>query len=213
MTDGVIDQFMADQGASELVTWDGSDLCAALIPFVFDPAVGEHGALIGHLARKNGHWKRPVVGEALVIVLGPDAYISPSWYASKLTHGRVVPTWNYVKAHVYGNLVVHDDREWVGAQARRLTARHEATEQEPWSVDDAPRRFIRGQLEGIVGVKLVISRVEGKAKLSQNRSREDIATVITGLTARGDHESASLVRNANMAPEAPSPKRPSGPEN
>ena len=100
---------------------------------------------------------------------GPDAYISPGWYASKAEHGRVVPTWNYVTAHVYGRLVVHDDPAWTEDLVRRLTTKHEAYRDHPWSVDDAPRNFIEGQLRAIVGIELEITRVEAKAKLSQNR--------------------------------------------
>ena len=104
---------------------------------------------------------------------GPgDAYITPGFYASKREHGRVVPTWNYVTAHVYGELVVHDDPVWVEDLVRRLTGKHEADREHPWSVDDAPRAFIEGQLRAIVGVELVVSRIEAKAKLSQNRPAE-----------------------------------------
>jgi transcriptional regulator len=138
-----------------------------------------------------------VLGEALVIVRGPDAYVTPSWYVTKSEHGRVVPTWNYVTAHVYGRLVVHDDPAWLEALVRRLTDRHEATNPLPWSVDDAPPKFIAGQLRAIVGVELVISRVEAKLKLSQNRSGADVDGVVAGLVARGDAASASAVRAAN----------------
>ena len=129
---------------------------------------------------------------------GPgDAYISPGFYPSKLENGRVVPTWNYVTAHVYGELVVHDDPVWVEDLVRRLTGKHEAYREHPWSVDDAPRAFIEGQLRAIVGVELVVSRIEAKAKLSQNRSAEDVEGVIAGLRERGDKEAADAVERAN----------------
>jgi transcriptional regulator len=137
-----------------------------------------------------------VLGEALVIVRGPDAYVSPGWHASKAEHGRVVPTWNYVTAHVHGRLVVHDDPGWVETLVRRLTDQHEAHSAQPWSVDDAPAAFVAGQLRAIVGVELVISRVEAKAKLSQNRPGADIDGVVAGLEARGDDVSAQAVRSA-----------------
>ncbi len=187
---------LADPGAADLITSTPVGLLATLLPFVYDPAVGEHGVLLGHLARNNPQWRRPVLGEALVIVRGPDAYVSPGWYASKAEHGRVVPTWNYVTAHVHGRLVVHDDPAWVEALVRRLTDQHEEHSPRPWSVDDAPATFVAGQLRAIVGVELVISRVEAKAKLSQNRPAADIDGVIDGLTARGDHASAQAVRAA-----------------
>lgn len=107
-----------------------------------------------------------------------------------------MPTWNHLTAHVYGHLVVHDDPAWVDAHVRRLTDRHEADMPRPWSVDDAPPAYIAGQLRAIVGVELVISRVEAKAKLSQNRPARDVDGVMRGLAARGDAASAEAVRAA-----------------
>jgi transcriptional regulator len=124
--------------------------------------------------------------------------VSPAWYESKREHGRVVPTWNYVTAHVYGRLVVHDDPAWVEDVVRRLTAKHEGMKGEPvWSVDDAPRPFIEGQLRAIVGLELQITRIEAKSKLSQNRPLADVEGVITGLAARGDERSSAAVKEAN----------------
>jgi transcriptional regulator len=180
-------------GALNLVTMTSQGLLATLLPFVFDPDAGEHGALQGHLARNNIQWSEPAVGEALAIIQGADAYVSPSWYASKAEHGRVVPTWNYTTAHVYGRLVIHDDPAWLERQVRRLTGVHEAGFEHPWSVDDAPGRFIAGQLRAIVGVELVITRIEAKAKLSQNRPEADVDGVVAGLSARGHTEAAADV--------------------
>jgi len=194
--DTEVRELLTHHGAADLVTAAASGLTATLIPFVYDPTVGKHGALLGHLARNNDQWRQQVIGDALVIVRGPDAYVSPSWYASTADHGRVVPTWNYVTAHVYGQLVIHDDPEWVDALVRRLTDRHEADSPRPWSVDDAPASFIAGQLRAIVGVELVISRVAAKAKLSQNRPAADIDGVITGLEGRGDTTTADAVQAA-----------------
>jgi transcriptional regulator len=132
-----------------------------------------------------------------VIVRGPDAYVSPSWYATKREHGRVVPTWNYVTAHVYGGLVVHDDPDWVEGLVRRLTAKHEGHRTEPWSVDDAPPRYVAGQLRAIVGVEVRVSRVEAKWKLSQNRPEADQEGVLVGLDAEpgaGSHAIADAMR-------------------
>jgi transcriptional regulator len=191
------DELLARHGAADLVTLTPQGLLATLLPFIYDPGAGERGALLGHLARNNDQWKAPAQGEALVIVRGPDAYVSPSWYASKAEHGRVVPTWNYVTAHVYGQLVVHDDPAWVEDIVRRLTAKHEAGNPAPWSVDDAPHQFVTGQLRAIVGVEVVISRIEAKAKLSQNRPGADIDGVIAGLRARADDRCAAAVERAN----------------
>jgi transcriptional regulator len=183
-------------------------LLATLIPFVFDPTVGEHGALLGHLARNNAQWSEPPIGESLVLIQGSDAYISPSWYASKAEHGRVVPTWNYSTAHVYGDLVVHDDPAWLDSLVRRLTDLHEAGSERPWSVDDAPERFIAGQLRAIVGVELRITRIEAKTKLSQNRSDADVDGVVAGLCARGQAESADDVARARRERSDRDPGRP-----
>ena len=174
-----------------------------MLPFAYEPSVGEHGALYGHVARNNDQWRKPARGESLAIVRGPDSYVSPSWYAAKAEHGRVVPTWNYLTAHVYGQLLVHDDPTWVEDVVRRLTAKHEAARlasprQPPaWSVDDAPRAFIEGQLRAIVGLELQITRIEAKAKLSQNRPVGDIAGIVDGLAARGDDPMATAVEHAN----------------
>jgi len=194
MNEAAVQRMLAAPGAADLVTATPSGLQATLLPFVYDPDVGEHGALLGHLARSNDQWRAEVLGEALVILRGPDAYVSPGWYPSKAEHGRVVPTWNYVTVHVHGRLVVHDDPQWVDALVRRLTNQHEAERSAPWSVDDAPSAYVAGQLRAIVGVELVIARIEAKAKLSQNRPAADIDGVVAGLTARGDLASADAVR-------------------
>jgi transcriptional regulator len=190
---------LRNPGLADLITATPDGLVATQLPLLHDPSVGEHGALLGHVARNNEHWRHEILGEALVVVRGPDAYISPGWYASKAEHGRVVPTWNYVTAHVYGRLVVHDDVVWLEDLVRRLTAQHEADMPNPWSPDDAPPAFFAGQLRAIVGVELVISRVAAKAKLSQNRPAADVDGVVAGLTERGDLASAEAVRAARVA--------------
>ncbi|KUM33790.1 FMN-binding negative transcriptional regulator [Arthrobacter sp. EPSL27] len=187
---------LANAGAANLVTSTERGLLATLLPFVYDPAVGEHGALLGHFARNNEQWQVPALGEALAIIQRSDAYISPNWYPSKADHGRVVPTWNYTTAHAYGRLVIHDDPEWLDGLVRRLTEQHEAASDHPWAVDDAPARYIAGQLRAIVGVELVITRVEAKRKLSQNRPEADIDGVIAGLRARGRQDAAGDVERA-----------------
>ena len=188
-----IDELLTHHGAADLITSTEQGLQATFLPFLYDPAVGGHGSVLGHVARNNDQWKLPAIGEAMVIVRGPDSYISPAWYAAKAEHGRVVPTWNYVTAHVYGELVVHDDVEWLDMLVRRLTEHHERHRDDPWTVDDAPPRFIAGQLRAIVGVELVISRIEAKLKLSQNRSEADAAGVVAGLEQAGDPAGAAAV--------------------
>ena len=192
----LLGELLRNHGAADLITVTDEGLVATMLPFVYVPEAGEHGALHGHLARNNDQWKRPARGESLVIVRGPDTYITPSWYASKAEHGRVVPTWNYITAHVYGRLVVHDEAEWKEDLVRRLTGKHEGKREHPWAVDDAPRAYIEGQLRAIVGVELLITRVEAKAKLSQNRPAADVDGVIAGLRERGDTASADAVEGA-----------------
>ncbi|UUL76086.1 FMN-binding negative transcriptional regulator [Pseudarthrobacter sp. Fe7] len=184
---------LARPGAANLVTMTDGGLLATLLPVAFNPAVGEHGALQAHMARNNPQWSTAPTGEALAIIQGPDDYVSPSWNPSKAEHGRAVPTWNYSTAHVYGELVVHDDAGWLARHVRHLTALHEGGRQDPWAVDDAPGDFIAGQLRAIVGVELVITRIEAKEKLSQNRSAADAAGVAAGLRADGREAGAAAV--------------------
>ena len=180
-SDAAVVELLGQHGAADLITVTEDGLLATLLPFIYDPDRGVRGALLGHVARNNDQWRRPAIGPALVIVRGPDAYVSPTWYASKAEHGRVVPTWNYITAHVYGDLIVHDDVAWLSALVRRLTEKHESGLTPQWSVDDAPAPYIAGQLRAIVGLEIAITRVEAKWKLSQNRSAEDAEGVITAL--------------------------------
>lgn len=193
-SDADVAELLASIGAGELITATGAGILATMLPLIWEPAdgsaeAGERGRLMGHLARKNRQWQEPALGEALVIVRGPDAYISPAWYETKREHGRVVPTWNYVTAHLHGRLVVHDDPAWCERNVRALVERHERGRPEPWSVDDAPPPYIDGQLRAIVGVEVIVSRIEAKSKLSQNRSAADVLGAIAGLEAVGDPNS------------------------
>jgi transcriptional regulator len=202
-TDDDVATLLANLGAADLITATADGLLGTMLPLIYEPPGPDapHGRLMGHVARNNRQWKVPPVGEAMAIVRGPDAYISPAWYATKREHGRVVPTWDYVTAHVHGTLVVHDDPTWVEANVRALTARHEGIRSEPWSVDDAPPPYVAGQLRAIVGVELVISRIEAKFKLSQNRSDEDIDGAIAGLEAEqpGGEPIAEAMRTARQS--------------
>jgi transcriptional regulator len=172
---------------------------ATRLPMAWDeprsrPGLGEFGALVGHVAIKNDQWREPAIGDAMAIVSGPDAYVTPSWYETKREHGRVVPTWNYVIAHAHGRLVIHREASWLEANVRRLVALHEARREEPWAVDDAPETYIAGQLRAIVGVELFIDRLDAKWKLSQNRSAADVDGVIAGLEAEGEAGVSALMR-------------------
>jgi len=174
--------FVADVGAADFVTYDGSRLISSLLPVIWDRSVGPHGRLLAHLALANDQWRTTRVDvPALAIVHGPQAYVSPSWYPSKREHGRAVPTWNYVAVHFTGQIEFHPDAEWLRDIVTRLTDTHEEGRAGRWHVHDAPDAYIDGQLRGIVGVEMVITQVEAKAKLSQNRSDADQAGVVEGL--------------------------------
>jgi transcriptional regulator len=166
---------------SNLVTATPEGVIATPLPLFLAEAEGEHGVLYGHVARANPQWQKPTVGEALAIFMGPDAYITPSWYASKAEHGKVVPTWNYTAVHAYGLIEFFDDEARLFDVVRRLTELHEGPRAEPWSVSDAPEPYLKSQLRGIVGLRLPISRLEGKRKLSQNRPAADRTGVAQGL--------------------------------
>jgi transcriptional regulator len=148
------------------------------------PLIWEGDRIITHMARANRHWRqiRPDA-RALVIVTGPDAYITPSWYAAKKEHGKVVPTWNYTAVHISGTARVHDDPAWLRTAVTDLTDQHEHSRTDPWKVTDAPDAYIDGQLRAIIGVEVAVEKVEGKAKLSQNRSEADQKGVIAGLSS------------------------------
>ncbi len=194
--DDVTRELLAGAGAAHLVSATAEGLIATRLPYVWAPEVGAHGALQAHVARTNDQWRRPPIGEAMAILHGPDAYVTPSWYPTKAEHGRVVPTWNYLTAHVYGRLVVRDDEDWLAAHVRALTGRFEAERSEPWAVDDAPPAFVAGQLRAVVGLELVVTRVEAKAKLSQNRPPADRDGVAAGFESAGDARMADAVRTA-----------------
>lgn len=167
------------------------------IPFLIDAEPAPFGTLRGHVARANPVWKdfsREV--EAMVVFQGPDAYISPSLYASKKEHGKVVPTWNYAVVHVYGPIKVVDDAEWMRPFLERLTDRHEAPRAAPWKVGDAPEDFLQTTMRAVVGIEIPISKLMGKWKVSQNRSkadREGVAAGLGGMTGEAEQAMAGLV--------------------
>jgi transcriptional regulator len=178
---------------------DGRPL-ASHVPMLLHRDRGPSGTLACHLSRANPQWA--AIGadsEALAIFMGPDAYISPNWYESKREHGKVVPTWNYVTVHATGSVRLIEDPHDLRAHVAALTRRHEANRPEPWAMEDAPESYIAGQLRGIVGIEICISRLEGKCKLGQNRPAADIEGAIAGLEASdapGDSATAAAMRAA-----------------
>ena len=195
MTDpGVLEDVIAASALGMLITVGSAGLAANHIPFVFDRAAGEHGRLLGHVARNNDVWHDhdPDHG-ALVVFQVADAYISPNWYVTKQTTHEVVPTWNYAVVHVYGSITVHDDAKWVRGQAGMLTRRMESSQPVPWKMADAPRPYTDAQLRDIVGIDISVHRLVGKFKASQNRDAADLAGAVEGLRA------ANIPSNEAMA--------------
>jgi transcriptional regulator len=173
-----------------LVTLGGSGLVANPVPFVLDPSASPLGTLRAHLSRANAQWRDfDPAHEALVVFQGAEAYITPSWYEAKRQHGKVVPTWNYAIVQAHGRLRVIDDPDWLLSQITAMTATQESAQPEPWAVSDAPPPFVAAQLKGIVGIEIDIARIEGKWKVSQNRSEADRQGVSAGLR-RSEGEAA-----------------------
>lgn len=185
-------------GSAELVTVgaDGTPV-STLLPIIWSD---DGSVVIAHMARANPHWPQIAPGsKALAIVAGAQAYVSPSWYASKSEHGRVVPTWNYSAVHLSGTVTVHDDPDWVRRAVTDLTRMHEDHRHEPWAVSDAPAGYVDKQLRAIVGLEMRVGKVEAKAKLSQNRSEEDRAGVVAGLRAGGGNREAVVADQMDRA--------------
>jgi len=189
----VLHALMREHCFATLVTLGPDGLNANHIPMEIDPEPTPFGALRGHLARGNPQW-REFSSEvpALAIFTGPQAYITPSWYATKNETGRVVPTWNYMVVHAYGSLRTFDDAGRLKSLVTTLTERQETGMAEPWRVDDAPADFIERQLKGIVGIEFAIERLEGKWKISQNRDAADRAGVVDRLSRIPDPDAVKM---------------------
>lgn len=188
-----LSQLMHAHPLATLITLGADGLNANHIPFEFDPEPAPFGTLRAHIARSNPLWRdfSPEV-EALVVFQGPQSYISPSWYATKKEHGKVVPTFNYMVVHAYGALRVIDDPVWMRGLLQRLTDRHEASRAQPWKVDDAPQAYIEQLMSAIIGLELPVSRLIGKWKVSQNQSQANRAGVAEGLTCIGDPNALAM---------------------
>ena len=189
----VLRNLIAEHPLGILVTLGSNGLCADHIPFLYETRDETQGALIGHVARSNDLWHDTSAAlEVMVIFQGPSAYISPNWYATKRETHQVVPTYNYAVAHVYGNLIVHDDARWTRGVIGKLTKRMEASQPTPWKMADAPREFIEEQVQNIVGIEIPISRIVGKWKVSQNRDMADREGAIAGLRQMGGPEEVAM---------------------
>lgn len=170
-----------------LITHGPDGLFATHLPLVFKAEQGAKGSFFGHLARANPHWQRATEGsEALLIFSGPQAYVTPSWYATKRETAKVVPTWNYAVVHARGTVSWPTDEAFLRQNLSDLTDRHEARFDHPWALSDAPDDFVAMQMRAIVGMRFEIASLEGKVKMSQNRPAADVDGVVEGLAGAAD---------------------------
>jgi transcriptional regulator len=180
-----------------LVTLSPEGLTANHIPLHWQADGSPLGCLVGHVARANPIWQDTAPSlNVLAVFQGPDRYVTPSWYATKQEHGKVVPTWNYAVVHAHGQLLVRDDPGWVRQQLASMTDQHEAGRNQPWALADAPSDFTDRLLQALVGIEIPITRLQGKWKVSQNQPTHNRASVIAGLAGEGDtsaHAMAALV--------------------
>jgi transcriptional regulator len=191
--------FMREQSFALLVTQGKAGMVASHLPLLLNADAGPHGMLFGHMARANPQW-RDVEGEALAIFTGPHVYVSPTWYESPGT----VPTWNYVAVHAYGELRLVEDRDGLHDILSRSVAVYEGGMPEPWSFN-ASDPDIDKMLKSIVGFRIEISRLEGKAKLNQNHSEERCRKVIRALAAQTDENSRAIAKLMTSALNGKSP--------
>ena len=183
----VLHRLIREHPLATVVTAGPGGTIVNLIPTLIYPEEGEFGVLRAHLARANAQWKElAAVEECLLVFQGPQAYISPNWYATKQETHKVVPTWNFAMVQCRGKPRVIEDAAWLRRQIDDLTKSQEGQRPAPWKVDDAPADFIDMMVRAIVGVEIPIARIDGKWKMSQNRPEADRLGVIEGLRARGD---------------------------
>jgi len=188
-----------------LITLNASGLIASHIPMVLEADGSEFGTLRAHISRANTQWRDLNDSvDTLAIFAGPHHYISPAWYPGTYEDGKEVPTWNYAVVHAYGPLKIIHDAPWLLAHLETLTNIHEAHFPKPWKVTDAPEPFIQSLLNGIVGLELPIRRLEGKWKVSQNRTSEERQGVIAGLQTLDTPESLAM---RDLVDEALNPTR------
>ena len=179
------------------LVWHSPDgLTAEHLPLLWDhgPGDGGHGTLRGHVARANPVWREAAGREVLVLLQGPQAYVTPSWYASKAATAKVVPTWNYAVVHMRGTLRVIEDAAWLRTLVGRLTDTHEASFAHRWQVDDAPADYIEQMLRAIVGIEIQVTQLQGKWKVSQNRSAADRLGVAAGLGGLDGDDARAMAR-------------------
>ncbi len=198
MTPAQLQDALRTVATGDLVTATAAGPVATLLPFVHEPADDGYGTLLTHVTRTNPQWHEPHLGEALVILHVNEHYVSPTWRPSSVDPNAAVPTLNYVTVHAYGVLTVHEEPEWLAEAVRKVTDRHEVERPSPWRVEDMDPDRVARMLRAAVGLELRITRVEGKAKLSQNVSPTDVAGIIDGLREAGDEESADWLSQVSL---------------
>lgn len=196
-------QRLARRWAGVLVSVDADGQpIATHMPVLWD---SERKIATGHIARANPHWKLGA-GKGLIVLNGPEAYVTPSWYPSKAEHGKAVPTWNYEAVHLSGRVEWFEDAARLEGVVRDLSAFYERDRPVPWAIEDAPRSYIDALLRGIVGVALHVDKIEAKRKLSQNKREADFSGVAAGLAAEADplaQEVAVLMRAERAVSDEP----------
>ena len=179
---------------------DGNgSISADLVPLEYEPGVGAHGELRGHVARANPLWRLAAGRPVLAVFHGPQVYVTPSWYATKAQTHKVVPTWNYTVVQARGVLHAEADAPWLHTLVSRLTAQHEGGRAQPWAVSDAPADYVQQMLRAIVGIRIPVQQLVGKWKVSQNRPAADRDGVAGGLEALGDDASRAMAAAVRRA--------------
>jgi len=191
----LLHQLIREHPLGALVTLDSAGFNANHIPFEINQEPEPWGTLRAHVARANPVWRDfSQTVEALVVFLGAQTYVTPSWYQTKAETGEVVPTYNYLAVHAYGPIVIHQEQDWLRGLVTRLTNRFEAPRATPWQVSDAPEAFIEKQLGAIVGIEMPLTKLMGKWKVSQNRPAADRDGVVRGLSENTDADSLAIAR-------------------
>lgn len=186
MDDDHLRSFLAEPRAGELVTATATGPDATMLPVVYHPGEGPHGTFVAHMSRVNPQWQVPTIGEALLILGGAHGFVTTEWMPGVRAAGTAVPTWNYLTVHAFGRVIVHDDEAWAARAAAELADRLEPG----YDVDALPEPYRTGQLRAIVGIEFPVSRLLGKAKLSQNRSVSDLEAIVAGMRDNGMDELA-----------------------
>lgn len=187
--------FMRANSFALLTTVADGEPFVSHLPLLYREDGGPHGRLVGHMARANPQWRHfSAESRALVVFWGPHAYISPAWYDTP----NQVPTWNYQTVHAYGTPRIVEDQAEVLATLRQLVDTYEGGFDTPWRMETLPPGLAEGMTRGIVAFEIVIERLEGKAKLSQNKSvkdREQAAAMLDTLGGEDNERTAALMRD------------------